>query len=135
MYWTTWLWPRRLPPSPHSHPVALGLSIVAVMLTLGVLDLVEARNDTIHTVQQASDSLATALARDIAQTISFYDRSLQSVGTGVPPGVSPDLGVIFDRLSVADDRGSLLLLDAHGDVVVDTTHAAANKANFSTADY
>ena len=140
---------------PHPHPTRAGTgSIIAVrnltmlgmaltlgMLVLGALVLVQTRNDAWRQADQASANLALALERGIARNISAFDSSLQgAVATLQQPGidqVSPPIrqAAVFAQTAGTQYLGSILLLDAKGNVIEDSTSLVPHRLNLGDRDY
>ncbi len=120
---------------------ALGMAVAVGMVTLGAIVLLDARRDAWGQSEQAADNLAMALERDIARNIQVYDLSLQGAIEALRlPGlddISPDLrqAAVFDRAANAEYLGSLLVLDAAGTVVADSTAVQPHPLNFADRDY
>ena len=136
-------WPRA-GRATHQSPrwlVMLGLLVMFGTLTLGGVVLLEARQDTWRQAEQASSNLAVVLGRDISRTIATYDLSLQGAAEAMLlPGiekVSPELrqAALFDRAATAEYLGSLLVLDAAGDIVADSTAVTPHRLNLADRDY
>ena len=119
----------------------LGLIVMLGTLALGAAVLLDARRDTWQQAEQASSNLVLALERDIARTIATYDLSLQGAADAARlPGIgeiSPELrhSTLFDRAATAEYLGSLLVLDATGDIVADSTAVTPHQLNFADRDY
>jgi len=120
---------------------ALGMAVAVGMVVLGAIVLLDGRRDAWKQSEQAVDNLATALERDIARNILVYDLSLQGAIEALRlPGIdeiSPELrqAAIFDRAASADYLGSLLVLDAVGTVVADSTAVQPHPLSFADRDY
>nr|WP_294548734.1 diguanylate cyclase [uncultured Rhodopila sp.] len=110
------------------------------MLAIGVAILKEARNDAWLQARKSSANLALALERDIARSILSCDLSLQGAieALRLPDidRVSPETRqtAIFDRALRAESIGSLLVLDADGRIVADSTSARPRKLNLADRD-
>ena len=120
---------------------ALGLFVSVGMLALGAVVLLDARQDTWRQAEQASNNLVLALERDISRNIAVYDLSLQGAMEAMQqPGIdqiSPELrqAAIFDRAASAEYLGSILVLDAKGDIIADSTSIVPHMLNLSDRDY
>ena len=120
-----------------------GLSLVVTLsvLALGILILLQARNDAWVQAQRSADNLSLALERDIARNFATLDLSLQGAadawqmpGLGdVPPSIRQS--ALFDRAASAEYLGSLLILNSRGDIVADSTALQPHALNFSDRDY
>nr|WP_294577848.1 GGDEF domain-containing protein [uncultured Rhodopila sp.] len=120
---------------------AAGTAVVLGMLAVGGLILVLARDDAWRQAQLSSANLALALERDIARNISSFDLSLQGAADAIRlPGidsVSPEIRqmAIFDRAVSAEYLGSLLVLDAGGTIVADSTSLIPRDMKLADRDY
>lgn len=119
----------------------LGMAVALCMLLLGGLALLDARRDAWRQAEQASMNLVIALERDVSRNLSVYEVSVQGVIEALrQPGidqVSPGIrhAVLFDRADSAEYLGSILILDANGNVVEDSTSIAPHKLNLADRDY
>jgi diguanylate cyclase (GGDEF)-like protein len=119
----------------------LGLGVAVGMLALGAVVLLDARNDAWQQAERASANLVLVLERDIARNIAIYDLSLQGVIEALQqPGidqVTPEIRhmALFDRAASAEYLGSLLVLDAAGNVLADSTSVVPHKLNLADRDY
>ncbi|MGI4939758.1 MAG: sensor domain-containing diguanylate cyclase [Janthinobacterium lividum] len=119
----------------------LGLLVMLGTLAFGGAVLLDARRDTWHQAEQASSNLVLALERDITRTVATYDLSLQGAADAMRlPGIetiSPELrhATLFDRAATAEYLGSMLVLDAAGDIVADSTAVTPHRLNLVDRDY
>ncbi|WP_191971057.1 GGDEF domain-containing protein [Methylobacterium soli] len=110
----------------------IGLCAVSVFM------LWQMRLDAARRTEITSRSLIQVLGRDIARNIELYDLSLRAVVDGMKrPDVadlSPDLRhmLLFDRAATALGYGSIVVLDAAGNVV--TSSQSAIPPAFNSAD-
>jgi len=118
-----------------------GMTVALGMLALGGVVLFDSRQDAWRLAEQSAQNLAVALERDIARTVSVYDLSLRgAVDALQQPGidaVTPGIrhAAIFDRAASADYLGSLLVLDAQGGIIADSTSVVPHVLNFIDRDY
>lgn len=112
------------------------------MLLLSSWVLFEARQDAWTRAYQASDNLLLTLQRDIRRDVGIFALSLQDViDTLAQPGfaqASPGVRrqALVERTTTAENLGSLLVLDAKGDVVVnDSTAFNSHTVNLSNYDF
>lgn len=118
-----------------------GLLLAIGMLGLGIVVLLDSRQDAWRQAEQSSSNLALALERDISRTIAVYDLSLQGAADAMRlpdlDQTSPELRhtAIFDRAATADYLGSLLVLDATGSIVADSTAIVPHTLNLVERDY
>lgn len=108
---------------------------------VSMVSLVELRRDRWDQAVQGSTNLLTALSQDISRNVRSYDRSLQTVAARYrDPKVArldSDLQqtVLFDGSSQADYLGSILILDASGNVVKDAGRNPPRQDNFQDRSY
>jgi diguanylate cyclase (GGDEF)-like protein len=121
--------------------IALGILAPVSMLALSAFMLLELRRDAWDKAEQTSKNLLQVIERDIARNLEIYDLSLQAVVDNLHDplvtGVNPKLRqlVLFDRAATARDMGVLLVLDEHGDIMVDAGSWPPRKANYADRDY
>ncbi|MBN3818972.1 diguanylate cyclase, partial [Paraburkholderia sp. Se-20369] len=103
--------------------------------------LIDARRDAyLHAIDNARN-LMLLIERDIARNIELYDLSLQNVVDGVtdpalmalPPALRHR--VLFDRAATGSYLGSIFVMDAQGDIVIDSRSVPARRGNFADRDY
>ncbi len=121
--------------------VLLGVVVALGTMALGVLVLLDARRDAWRQADQAARNLLLALERDIARNIATLDLSLRGVMEAL---AEPDLDkagprvrhqALFDRAASAEDLGSILVLDANGSVVEDSTALQPHQLQLGDRDY
>ncbi|WP_426409862.1 sensor domain-containing diguanylate cyclase [Bradyrhizobium ganzhouense] len=89
----------------------------------------------------AATNLIASIASEIDRNIELYDLSLQAVVDGIKipdiDTIRPELRqvVLFDRAASARDLGSILVLDAAGDVRLDSRSLTPARANFADRDF
>ncbi len=134
---------RRLTRSLGSARAWITLGVLAPLGMLGVsgLMLLDLRRDAWDRAEQTSMNLLQVIERDIARTIETYDLSLRAVVDNLKaPGIdriSPELRqlILFDRAATAQDLGAMVVVDEHGDSVIDAEAVPARKANYADRDY
>ena len=120
---------------------SLGISVALAMMALGSIALLASRNDLWKRAEQSAGNLLLALDRDIGRNITILDLSLSGlIDAMAEPGIdqaSPGVRhhALFDRSATAEDLGSLLVLDANGDVVEDSTSLVPHKLKLGDRDY
>ncbi len=130
----------------RTGPSARGLTLFGLLVALctllaGTVVLLDARQDAWRQAEQASANLVLALERDISRTVAAYDLSIQGTADALRlPGldeVSPELrqAAVFDRAATADYLGSMLVLDAQGTIVADSTAPVPHPLNLADRDY
>ncbi|MBN3744402.1 GGDEF domain-containing protein [Burkholderia sp. Se-20373] len=126
--------------APH-YVVAIGVIIACALMGLCILQLSQSRNDALDRARETSHNLALVAERDIARNFELYNLSLEAVIQGLRrPDVmaaSPALrrGVLFDHAMTAQYLGSMLVLDAHGNIVLDSQNDVPRQGNFADRKY
>src|SRR5260370_23659256 len=132
-------------PTPKGTPtkrlLSLGLAITLSFSAIcgGVLWPMGER-DFEHN-RAAAANLVASIASEIDRNIELYDLSLQAVVDGIRlpeiNKISPELRqvVLFDRAATAKDMGSILVLDARGDVMLDSRAFTPAAKNFAGSDF
>ncbi|MGE7156852.1 sensor domain-containing diguanylate cyclase [Methylorubrum rhodesianum] len=121
--------------------IALGVLAPIGMLVVSGLMLLDLRRDAWDKAEQTSKNLLQVIERDIARNVEIIDLSLQAVVDNLRvPGLdtlSPAMRqlVLFDRAGTARDLGVMLVLDEHGDSVLDAGAVPARKLNNADRDY
>jgi diguanylate cyclase (GGDEF)-like protein len=119
----------------------LSAAIALGIFALGAYLLVCARSNTWDRAERSSNNLVVALERDIARNIRLIDLSLLGVIEGMAePGISeaaPQVRhrALFARAKDAEELGSVLVLDAYGTVVEDSTSVSPHRLNLADRDY
>ncbi|WP_198384771.1 sensor domain-containing diguanylate cyclase [Roseomonas sp. KE2513] len=117
------------------------MGVAVGVLGLGALVLLDARTDAWRQAEQASANLTRALEADIARNIHTYDLSLQGTSAALSqPGLdqaTPEVRhmALFDRAGVAEYLGSVLVLNAEGTIVANSTSLVPERLNFADRDY
>nr|WP_232519285.1 diguanylate cyclase [Caballeronia insecticola] len=133
--------PHRLKLSAPHVIVLCGTLIALVMVGLCALVLYQARVDALDRARDTSRNLALLAERDIERNFELYELSLQAVVEGMQrpdvQALSPQLrnDVLFDRAASARDLGSLLVLNAKGDIVIDSGSLTPRPGNFADRRY
>ncbi|SAK84602.1 diguanylate cyclase [Caballeronia fortuita] len=124
------------------HAIVLGGTLIALLLVgLCATVLYQSRQDALDRARETSRNLGLIAERDIKRNFELYDLSLQAVIQGLQrPEVmaaSPALrrGVLFDHAMTAQFLGSMLVLDADGNVVLDSAGDVPRQGNFADREY
>ena len=99
------------------------------------------RNDEWSYAEQTNANLARTLEQGLEWSLDSFDKSLEGVAREVarpevwalPPDVRAR--VVFDNSLRARGAGDVLVLDAQGDIILDSTSLVPRKANFADRDY
>jgi len=122
------------------------LVTLALVLSLGVGALfaraiLTIRDDQWAYARHINSTLAHTIEQNIARTVSGFDHSLAGVVNtlgqydlqAIPPGMRHAL--LFDHSLRTRGLGSVAVLDANGDVVLDSEYAAPRKINLADREY
>lgn len=126
--------------APH-YVVAIGVLIAFALMGLCILQLFQSRQDALDRAREASSNLALVAERDIVRNVELYNLSLEAVIQGLRRAdvmaASPALrrDVLFDHAMTAQYLGSMLVLDSHGNIVLDSQSDVPRQANFSDRKY
>ncbi|MEX3959705.1 diguanylate cyclase [Trinickia sp. EG282A] len=126
--------------APHAI-VAAGVITAFFMVAICAVSLYQSRLDAMARARDTSRNLAIIAERDIERNFELYALSLDAVVDGInDPEVmqsSPRLRreVLFDRAATATYLGSVLVLDATGEVIIDSGSDVPRKANFADRMY
>ena len=99
------------------------------------------RNDEWSYAEQTNANLARTLEQGLAWSLDSFDKSLEGVAREVARpevwALPPDLRarVVFDNSLRARGAGDVLVLDAQGNVILDSGSLVPRKANFADRDY
>lgn len=118
-----------------------GLLLAFVMALLCAIVLFQSRHDALERARDTSRNVALIAERDIERNFELYALSLEAVVEGInqpevmalPPHLRST--VLFDRAATADYLGSMLVLDAAGNIVIDSANDTPRHANFADRDY
>ncbi|WP_175909478.1 sensor domain-containing diguanylate cyclase [Burkholderia sp. BCC1640] len=121
--------------------VVIGIVIACALMGLCVLQLFQSRNDALERASETSRNLGLIAERDIERNFELYDLSLQAVIAGLqrhdvmaaPAGLRR--AVLFDNAMTAQFLGSMLVLDAGGNIVLDSANDVPRHGNFADRKY
>ena len=117
--------------------VALATAIVAIV----AFTLWQAREDARARAEREGENIVQAIEADVARNIEVYDLSLQGLRealatVAVAPAVQEVQRLaLFDRAASAKYMGALLVLNATGDIVVDSQSTTPPAINLADRDY
>src|SRR5476649_502508 len=120
---------------------ACGVFIAVVMVGLCGVVLYQSRQDALEHTRDTLRDIAVIAQRDIERNLELYELSLQAVVDGLqeadvmalPPHMRRE--VLFDRAASAKYLGSMLVMDALGNVVMDSGGDTPRTGNFSDRPY
>ncbi len=118
-----------------------GALIAIVMVGLCGLVLYQSRQDALNHTRDTLRDIALVAERDIERNFELYELSLQAVVDGLkdpevmalPPRLRREL--LFDRAASAKYLGSMLVLDASGNIILDSGSDVPRRANFADRKY
>jgi diguanylate cyclase len=99
------------------------------------------RNDEWNYAVQTNDNLVRTLEQGLAWSLDSFDKSLEGVAREVARpevwALPPDLRsrVVFDNSLRSRGAGDVLVLDAQGNVILDSGSIVPRRANFADRDY
>ena len=134
-------WRRMRPAGLVDWLTILSLSVGVGMLVFGGAILFDMKNDARKQVEQSSNNLATALARDIARNLKVYDLSVQGAIDAWDRWDIQQISAetrrmaLFDSAVAADYLGSLSIVDPSGTIVASSAGAALLNINVADRDY
>ena len=120
---------------------ASGAVIAIVMVGLCGVVLYQSRQDALNHTRDTLRDIALIAERDIERNFELYDLSLQAVVDGLKDpevmSLSPRLRreVLFDRAASAKYLGAMLVLDAKGNIVLDSIGDVPRQGNFADRKY
>ncbi|WP_175716358.1 sensor domain-containing diguanylate cyclase [Burkholderia anthina] len=121
--------------------VVIGIVVACALMGLCVLQLFQSRNDALERASETSRNLGLIAERDIRRNFELYDLSLQAVIDGLrrPEVMNAPSGlrraVLFDNAMTAQFLGSVLVLDADGNIVLDSANDVPRHGNFADRKY
>ncbi|WP_175812177.1 sensor domain-containing diguanylate cyclase [Burkholderia contaminans] len=121
--------------------VAIGVVVACALMGLCVLQLFQSRDDARERASETSRNLGLVAERDIERNFEIYDLSLIALINGLQrPDVmaaAPALrrDVLFEHSMNAPFIGSQLVLDANGDILLDSTQDVPRHGNFADRKY
>ncbi|RQR62857.1 sensor domain-containing diguanylate cyclase [Burkholderia sp. Bp9015] len=123
------------------YVVAIGIAVACALMGLCVLQLLQSRHDALDRARETSRNLGLMAQRDIERNFELYDLSLQAVIHGLqrrdvmaaPSGLRR--AVLFDHAMTAQFLGAMLVLDADGNILLDSANDVPRKGNFADRRY
>jgi diguanylate cyclase (GGDEF)-like protein len=118
-----------------------GAIIAIVMVGLCGMVLYQSRQDALDHTRDSLRDIALIAERDIERNFELYELSLQAVVDGLKDpeimALSPGLRreVLFDRAASAKYLGAMLVLDAKGNILLDSGSDTPRPGNFADREY
>jgi diguanylate cyclase (GGDEF)-like protein len=132
---------RTLPARPEFLLIlGSGLSVVLIMVIVAIL-LVREHASTLQAAKRATTNITQLINADVLRNVELYDLALQGLIAASTRRdlalVSPDIRhlVQFDQSTAAPFKGEVLLLDANGAVIADSSTLWPTPRNFADRDY
>ncbi|CAJ0819177.1 hypothetical protein LMG19087_03679 [Ralstonia wenshanensis] len=126
--------------APYSI-VVIGIVIACALMGLCLLQLFQSRNDSLERARETSRNVGLLAERDIERNFELYDLSLLAVihNLHLPNVMSAPLAlrqaVLFDHAMTAEYLGSMLVLDAGGNIILDSANDVPRQGNFADRKY
>lgn len=122
------------------------LVALSLLLTLGIGALFarvvwQMQDERWAATRRVNASLAQALAHSLGRGLDAYDLSLKGLIQGLDDQAIMGLPAaqrqraLFDQSMGLTDTAGMLVLDSHGDVVLDSTSVEPRRANLADRDY
>ena len=117
--------------------VLTALLIVAIVAVL----LIREHANTLQTATRTANNITQLIDADVLRNVELYDMALKGLIAAAERNdlhsVSADIRhlVLFDRSAAAPYKGDILLLDANGEVIADSSLLAPKAGNFADRDY
>lgn len=121
--------------------IAISIVLASAILAIAVWVLAQMRDDALRRAQDSVFNVSLLVERDVSRNLEIYDLSLRAVIDGLKqPGVldlPPAIRqmVLFDGSASAKDLGSLLVVDAGGNVLFDSQSTPPRLVNLADRDY
>ena len=136
--------PRPVRTSP-AHPELLlilgsGLSVALIVIIVAVL-LIREHASTLEAAKRSTTNIAQLINADVLRNVELYDLALNGLITATQ---REDLSQVaaniqhlvqFDLSTAAPFKGEVLLLDANGKVIADSSTLRPTPRNFANRDY
>ncbi|MDB5651643.1 MAG: hypothetical protein JWL62_3163 [Hyphomicrobiales bacterium] len=119
----------------------LALAIFVASAFLAGFTIYDSREGALDRAQFAAENLSRSVQNGIVRVIEAYALSLDAVVDGLSDPSVQDTSnkiqqlILFDRSASAKNLGSLLVLDANGDIIKDSKSQSPRKANLASRDY
>ena len=119
----------------------VSLALVCAIVAIVAFTLWQAREDARARAEREGENIAQAIEADVARNIELYDLSLQGLREALATEAVAHVGhevqrlALFDRAASAKYMGSLLALNATGDIIVNSRSTTARPINLADRDY
>lgn len=117
------------------------LAMASAIVAIVAFTLWQAREDARARAEREGENIVQAIEADVARNIELYDLSLhglrEALATSAVAHVAQEVQrlALFDRAASAKYMGSLLALNATGDIIADSRSTTPRPINFADRDY
>jgi diguanylate cyclase (GGDEF)-like protein len=117
-----------------------GFSVILIVIIVVAL-LTREHASTLQAANRATTNITQLINADVLRNVELYDLALQGLIAATARNdleqVSPDIRhmVQFDQSTAAPFKGEVLLLDANGAVIADSSTLQPTPRNFANRDY
>ncbi|NWF12752.1 GGDEF domain-containing protein [Pseudomonas reactans] len=132
----------RTPPARPELFLMLGSGFTVVLIVVIVAALlIREHASTLQAAKRATSNITQLINADVLRNVELYDLALQGLIAATTrkdlSQVSPDIRhlVQFDQSTAAPFKGEVLLLDANGAVIADSSTLWPAPRNFADRDY
>ena len=130
---------------PSAHPQLLlllgsGLTVVLIVIIVAAL-LIREHTSTLQAAKRSSTNIAQLINADVLRNVELYDLALKGL---IAARQREDLAKVdatiqhlvqFDLSTAAPFKGEVLMLDANGTVIADSSTLRPTPRNFADRDY
>lgn len=118
-------------------------SVLTVFLIVAIVTalLIREHANTLQTAKRTANNITQLIDADVLRNVELYDMALKGLIAATErndlQGVSASIRhlVLFDRSAAAPFKGDILLLDANGEVIADSSLLTPKTGNFADRDY
>ncbi len=117
-----------------------GLSVALIVIIVAVL-LIREHASTLEAAKRSTTNIAQLINADVLRNVELYDLALNGLIAATQredlSGVAANIQhlVQFDLSTAAPFKGEVLLLDANGTVIADSSTLRPTPRNFASRDY
>lgn len=132
-------------PRPTRRPERLLItgSVLAVLVIVTIVTalLIRERANTLQTAKRTANNITQLIDADVLRNVELYDMTLKGLIAATERNdlhsVSASIRhlILFDRSTAAPYKGDILLLDAQGEVIADSSLLTPKTGNFADRDY
>lgn len=135
--------PRLSRPTRRPERLLILGSVLTVFLIVAIVTalLIREHANTLQTAKRTANNITQLIDADVLRNVELYDMALKGLIAATErndlQGVSASIRhlVLFDRSAAAPYKGDILLLDANGEVIADSSLLTPKTGNFADRDY